>query len=118
MKQQQREQKWPARKVEMWPLAKLKTYDRNPRTHSNDQVILLAQSMKEDGVTTPILIDEKGVIIAGHGRLLAARRNGFDRYPVVIARGWSEEKKRAVRIKDNQISLLAGWDNELIKMEV
>lgn len=74
--------------------------------------------MRDDGVTMPILVDEAGVIIAGHGRRLAAAKNGFEEYPVVIARGWTEERKRAVRLKDNAVALLSGWDHDLIRTEL
>lgn len=84
---------WPAAKVEMWDLARIREYEANPRTHPEAQLELLARSMREDGVTMPILVDETGVIIAGHGRIRAAAMNGFAQYPVVVARGWSEEQK-------------------------
>ena len=109
---------WPASKVELWSIDRIKPYDKNPRTHSDSQVDLIAASMRTDGVTQPILVDDAGVIIAGHGRRLGAIKNGYQQYPVVIARGWSEEQKRAVRVKDNQITLLSGWDTELIKGEI
>ena len=99
---------WPAAKVEMWKLDRIKHYPKNPRTHPQDQLDKLAASMRDDGVTMPILVDEAGEIIAGHGRALAAAANGFEEYPVVVARGWSEEKKRAVRLKDNAIGILSG----------
>lgn len=111
-------QSWPASSVEMWPLDKIIPYEGNPRTHPSDQVEALARDMLEDGVTMPILIDEDGVILAGHGRRLGALANGFTEYPVVIARGWSKERKRAVRIKDNQRALQSGWDNGLIQAEI
>src|SRR5512146_293876 len=95
------EAKWPAAKVSLWPIGKIKPYPHNPRTHPPAQIELIARSMKEDGVTAPILVDEKGVIIYGHGRLAAARQCGFKRYPVAVARGWSDARKRAARIKDN-----------------
>ena len=109
---------WPAAKVEMWKLDRIKHYPKNPRTHPQDQLDKLAASMRDDGVTMPILVDEAGEIIAGHGRALAAAANGFEEYPVVVARGWSEEKKRAVRLKDNAIGILSGWDNQLIVGEL
>ncbi len=109
---------WPAAKVAMWPLADIKPYPNNPRTHPAAQIEQLARAMREDGVTMPILVDEKGVIIAGHGRKLAALANKFKEYPVVIARGWSEERKRASRLRDNQMGLLSGWDNKLITAEI
>lgn len=109
---------WPAASVEMRPLSKIKPYASNPRRHPQAQIEALAADMKTDGVTMPILIDDDGVIIAGHGRLLAAALAGFEEYPVVTARGWTEQRKRAVRIKDNQVALLSTWDSELIRAEV
>lgn len=109
---------WPATRVEMVKLSEIIPYDKNPRTHSPEQVALIAKSMTEDGVLMPILCDEKRVIIAGHGRRLGALQNKFEEYPVVTARGWSEEKKRAVRIKDNQLGLLSGWDEALLNSEM
>ena len=109
---------WPATAVEMWPLDKIKPYDKNPRIHSPQQVAALANAMVEDGVTMPILIDEDGIIIAGHGRRLAAAKNKFREYPVVIARGWTDVQKRAARLKDNQLGLLSEWDDKLLQLEV
>lgn len=111
-------QQWPASKVYIWPISKIVPYERNPRQHPQDQIDLLAESMKSDGVTAPILVDEKGIILAGHGRLAAAKQNGFEKYPVVIAEGWSEQKKAAVRLKDNQIALLSTYDNDLLRLEL
>jgi len=109
---------WPASRVELWSLAKIVPYEKNPRNHTEEQITLIASSMLSDGVTAPILVDEDGVIIYGHGRRLAAIKNGFEQYPVVVARGWSEEKKRAVRIKDNSYALLASWDVPLLMEEI
>lgn len=111
------EDNWPASRVEMWALDRIIPYDKNPRQHSAEQIDLLAKSMKDDGVIAPILTDEKGVIIYGHGRRLAAAKNKFKEYPVVVARGWSDEKKRAIRIKDNQIGLISTWDIPLLRQE-
>lgn len=110
--------KWPAEKVELWPIDKIRPYPKNPRTHPQAQIDALAADMLEDGVTMPILVDEAGVIIAGHGRRLSALKNGFTEYPVVIARGWSEERKHAVRLKDNTRPLMSGWDRELVVAEI
>lgn len=113
------EESWPAAKVEMWPIEQIIPYDKNPRLHSPEQVDLIARSMIEDGVTSPILVDEEGgVIIYGHGRRMAAIKNAFTRYPVVVARGWSDEKKRAYRIKDNSYALLSTWSPELLRLEL
>jgi hypothetical protein len=109
---------WPAAQVEMWPIARIKPYDNNPRTHPEDQIEVIAKSMIQDGVTAPIFVDEEGVIIYGHGRRLAALKCKFKQYPVIIARGWTEDRKRAVRIKDNQLGLLSGWDMAELRSEV
>lgn len=66
------EETWPASKVALWPIEKIRPYEKNPRQHSQAQIDLIASSMKDDGVTAPILVDEAGVIIYGHGRRLAA----------------------------------------------
>ena len=66
----------------------------------------------------PILVDETGIIIKGHGRHMAALENGFSKYPVAVAKGWSEEDKRAARISDNQIGLLSGWDRDLLRGQI
>jgi hypothetical protein len=112
------EESWPASKTELWALERIIPYPGNPRQHSPEQVDLIARSMKDDGVTSPILVDEDGVIIYGHGRRLAAEKNAFAKYPVVVARGWSEEQKRAYRIKDNSYALLSTWSPEFLKIEL
>jgi ParB-like chromosome segregation protein Spo0J len=93
-------------------------YARNSRTHSDAQVAQIAASIKEWGWTMPILIDEQGGIIAGHGRVLAARSLGHEDVPVVVAKGWSESKKRAYVIADNKLALNAGWDFEMLASEI
>ena len=79
----------PADKIEQWPIDRLIPYARNSRTHSDAQVAQIAASIKEWGWTTPVLVDEGGQIIAGHGRIMAARKLGMTEVPVVIASGWS-----------------------------
>ena len=106
---------WPASKVELWSIEKIIPYSGNPRTHPQAQIDLIAKSMVDDGVTAPILVDEKGVIIYGHGRRLAALQNGFKKYPVAVAKGWSEKQKTAARIKDNSYGLMSGWDDGLMQ---
>jgi ParB-like chromosome segregation protein Spo0J len=81
-------------------------------------VAQIAASIREWGWTTPILVDEAGSIIAGHGRLQAARRLQMTEVPVVVATGWSEAQKRAYVIADNKLALNAGWDNELLALEL
>lgn len=108
----------PADKVERWAVSRLIPYARNARTHSDAQVAQIAASIKEWGWTTPVLVDEQGGIIAGHGRTMAAQLLGMADVPVVVASGWSEAKKRAYVIADNKLALNAGWDNELLALEL
>lgn len=110
--------KWPADKVERRDVKSLIPYAKNARTHSDAQVAQIAASMKEWGWTNPILVDEEGVIIAGHGRLLAAQRLGVAEAPVMVAEGWTEAQKRAYTLADNQLAMNAGWDNDLLKLEL
>lgn len=107
----------PADKVEKWSIDKLIPYARNSRTHSDEQVSQIAASIKEWGWTTPVLVDEDGSIIAGHGRIQAARRLQITQVPVMVARGWTEAQKRAYVIADNKLALNAGWDNDLLALE-
>jgi DNA modification methylase len=109
---------WPADQVERRPVAALIPYARNARTHSDEQVAQIAASIREWGWTTPILVGEDGTIIAGHGRVLAAQKLGIAEVPVMVARGWSEAQKRAYIIADNQLALNAGWNFELLKLEL
>ncbi len=108
----------PADKIEQWPIDRLIPYARNSRTHSDAQVAQIAASIKEWGWTTPVLVDEGGQIIAGHGRIMAARKLGMAEVPVVIASGWSDAQKRAYVIADNKLALNSGWDDDLLKLEL
>lgn len=108
----------PADKVEKWDITRLVPYARNSRTHSDEQVGQIAASIKEWGWTTPVLVDEDGSIIAGHGRTLAAQRLKMTEVPVMVAKGWSDAKKRAYIIADNKLAMNAGWDNELLALEL
>lgn len=108
----------PADNVEKWAIERLTPYARNSRTHSDEQVAQLAASIREWGWTTPVLVDEDGGIIAGHGRVLAARQLGMAEVPVVVARGWSDTKRRAYVIADNKLALNAGWDAEMLSLEL
>ncbi len=109
---------WPASKVVMWPIAKIKPYPKNPMIHPKAQIDALALDMRTDGVTTAILVDEKGEIIYGHARRLAAIENGFTEYPVMQALGWTDAQKRATRIKDNQRARQSDWDIPTLRLEV
>ena len=108
----------PADKVERWSIDKLVPYARNSRTHSDEQVAQIAASIKEWGWTTPVLVDEQGSIIAGHGRTLAAQRLKMTEIPVMVASGWSDAKKRAYIIADNKLALNAGWDESMLALEL
>jgi DNA modification methylase len=107
-----------AERIEPWPIEKLRRYERNPRTHSEAQVDQIAASMVEFGWTNPILIDESAGILAGHGRLLAARQLGLAEVPVIRFEHLSEAQKRAYILADNQIALQAGWDDALLAEEL
>jgi len=104
--------------VEKWDITRLTPYARNSRTHSDEQIGQIAASIKEWGWTTPVLVDEDGSIIAGHGRTLAAQRLKMTEVPVMVAKGWSDAKKRAYVIADNKLALNAGWDNEMLALEL
>jgi DNA modification methylase len=110
--------KWPADKVERRPLSSLVPAARNARTHSPEQVAQLAASIREWGWTVPVLVDEGGRLIAGHGRVLAAAELGLTSVPTMVAAGWSEAQIRAYRIADNKLALNAGWDDELLRLEL
>ncbi len=111
-------QHWPADKVERWAIGKLIPHARNARTHSDEQVAQLAASMREWGFTVPVLVDDGGTLIAGHGRVLAARKLGWGEIPVMVAAGWSDAQKRAYMIADNRLPLNAAWDAELLAVEL
>lgn len=112
------EQNWPADKVERWPIARLIPYAKNARTHSAEQIDQLVASFEQFGWTNPVLVDSAGELIAGHGRVLAAKQIGLDEVPVMVATGWSPQQIRAYRLADNQLALNAGWDAELLRLEV
>lgn len=108
---------WGGR-VEVWPLKKIKPYPNNPKSHPEEQIEWLAGVIRKRGPDQPIVVDERGVIIKGHGRLEAAHRAKRADFPVVIKEGLSATEKRAMRIEDNQASLLAPWNPELMKIEL
>ncbi|HMF28732.1 MAG TPA: ParB/Srx family N-terminal domain-containing protein [Candidatus Cybelea sp.] len=109
---------WPADHVERRPLSALIPTARNARTHSDAQIEQIARSISEWGWTMPVLIDESGSIIAGHGRVLAAAKLGLGDVPTIIAAGWSEAQKRAYLIADNKLTENGGWNQALLKLEV
>lgn len=100
------------------PLAALVPYAKNARTHSEAQVAAIMSSVREFGWTNPILVDEEGGIIAGHGRVLAAQKMGLAEVPTITLTGLSEAQRRAYVIADNRLALDAGWDAELLALEL
>ena len=109
---------WPADAIERRPIASLRNYAKNARTHSDDQIAQIMASMEEWGFTNPLLVDEGDTLIAGHGRYEAARRLGLQTVPVMVARGWTERQIKAYRIADNKLALNAGWDVKLLAAEL
>jgi len=109
---------WPADRVEPWPIERLIAYANNPRLHSEADLDKIAASIDEWGWTNPVLVDEQGVLIAGHGRAAAAARLGLKSIPVIVARGWSEDQKQAYRLADNELAARASWDPDLLRNEV
>jgi DNA modification methylase len=104
--------------IERWPVARLIPYARNSRTHSGEQVAQIAASIKEFGFVNPILAGSDSVIIAGHGRLLAARGLGLTEVPVIVVDGLTENQRRALILADNKLTLNAGWDEEMLRLEI
>jgi DNA modification methylase len=100
------------------PLGALILHGRNPRTHSDAQVAQIAASVGEFGWTNPVLVDGANGIIAGHGRVLAARKLGLEQVPVIELAHMSEAQKRAYVLADNQLALNAGWDEALLRLEL
>lgn len=105
-------------KIEQRKTDELIPYARNARTHSNEQVAQIAASIKEFGFNNPILVDGENGIIAGHGRLLAAMKLGLETVPVIELKHMSDTQRRAYILADNKIALNAGWDEELLNLEL
>jgi ParB-like chromosome segregation protein Spo0J len=104
--------------VQLRSVDRLIPYARNPRTHSDAQVAQIAASIVAFGFNNPILVDTKAGIIAGHGRLLAARKLQLKEVPVIVLDHLSETQKRAYIIADSQLALNAGWDDEMLRIEL
>jgi DNA modification methylase len=104
--------------VERWQIDRLIPYVRNARTHTEEQVAQVAASIIEFGWTNPILVGADGVIIAGHARLLAARKLGMTEVPVIVLDHLSETQRRALVLADNRLALSAGWDEEMLRVEL
>lgn len=107
-----------AKRIELWPVSRLMPYKRNARTHSQEQIAQIAASISEFGFLNPILVDSNEGIIAGHGRLAAAKELGLIEVPVVVFDHLTEPQRRAYVIADNQLALQAGWDEELLTDEL
>jgi ParB family transcriptional regulator, chromosome partitioning protein len=107
-----------AKRIEMWPLDRLVPYERNARTHSAEQVAQIAASIQEFGFTNPLLVDGADGILAGHGRLAAAKDMGLAEVPVIVLDHLSAAQRRAYILADNQLALNAGWDMELLQQEI
>jgi DNA modification methylase len=104
--------------VERWPIDQPVPYARNSRTHSPEQIAQVAASMIEFGWTNPILVGTDRVVIAGHARLLAARKLGMTEVPVIVLGHLSEAQRRALVLTDNKLALNAGWDLEMLRVEL
>src|SRR5271167_1960022 len=105
------------RRIELWLIDKLIPFARNPRTHSDAQIAQIAASIEAFGFNNPILVDTKASIIAGHGRLLAARKLGLTEVPVIVLDHLTDAQQRAYIIADNQLALNAGWYDQLLRSE-
>jgi ParB-like chromosome segregation protein Spo0J len=107
-----------ARQIEVWPIDRLVPYQKNSRTHSQLQVQQIARSIQRFGFTNPILVDSEDGILAGHGRLAAARDLGLREVPVIVLDHLSQTERRAYLIADNQLALNAGWDTAVLQQEI
>jgi DNA modification methylase len=104
--------------IEFWKVERLIAYAKNARTHSARQITQIAHSIATFGFTNPVLADPSGSIIAGHGRVLAARKLKLEEVPVIVLHHLNEDQKKAFRIADNKLALNAGWDEEALKLEL
>lgn len=104
--------------IEQVPVGSLTPYARNSRTHSQQQVKQIAASIREFGFINPIIVDKEGTIIAGHGRLLAAEHLQMETVPCVRIEHMTDTQRRAYVIADNKLALNAGWDEELLRVEL
>lgn len=107
-----------ARKIELWPLSRLKPYANNARTHSADQVQQIAASIATYGFNNPILVDTEDGIIAGHGRLSAAQSLQLEHVPVIVLDHLTDAQRRAYILADNRLAELAQWDDDLLVGEL
>ena len=108
----------PMLTIEIWSLDRLIPYARNARTHSDEQIAQIAASIAEFGFINPVLAEPTGGIIAGHGRVLAARKLKYSELPVIVLSHLNENQKRAFLLADNRLALNAGWDEHLLQLEL
>ncbi len=104
--------------IEYLPLTGLKPYPRNARTHSPKQIRQIADSIAAFGFTNPLIIDDKAMILAGHGRLAAAKLLSLDQVPCVRLASMTPAQKKAYVLADNKLATNAGWDEELLALEL
>jgi DNA modification methylase len=104
--------------IERWEIGRLKPFKQNAKEHPESQVVLLVASIEEFGFVIPILVDESGMVLAGHCRLLAAKKRGMTHVPVIVARNWSVAKKRAFIIADNRLAELGTWNRQVLGTEL
>jgi len=109
---------WLADRIELWPIDKLLPYVRNARQHSDEQIAQIAASIAEFGFVNPILTGADGVLVAGHGRLAAARKLGLATVPVVVLDHLTPTQRRALVLADNRLAELATWDDALLRIEL
>jgi DNA modification methylase len=109
---------WPAAKVEVWPIERLTANPRNARIHGPEQIEQIRASLREFGWTMPVLVRENGMLIAGHGRLEAAKLDGITEVPTIVARGWTEAQCQAYAICDNKLTDSSHWNEELLRLEL
>lgn len=105
-------------KISMLATKDLIPYARNTRTHSDEQVNQIVSSIKEFGFTNPVLVDQDNMIIAGHGRVMAANKLKLDKVPTICLKHLTEAQKKAYIIADNRLALNAGWDEDMLKVEL
>jgi len=104
--------------VETWPVDRLRPYERNSRRHSPEQIEQIAASIRQWGWTMPILAADDGMVFAGHGRLAAGKLLGFTQVPVIVARDWTDQQKRAYVIANNRLTDASDWDGEMLRLEL
>jgi len=107
-----------AKKIEWKSIDKLIPYAKNARTHSDEQIAEIAGSIKAFGFNNPVSVDKDNSIIAGHGRVLAARKLGMDKVPVVMLEHLTESERKAYVLADNRIALNSGWDTSMLSLEL